>query len=142
MRPYAEARKAPARLLLLEPQQLLRRTVTAVARELHAVQIDEATSTEGAQRLLDQVRFDAMVVSLDDEGAAVAMLERVRAGEFTTPRAVPVVVMTGACDERTVLQMRGLEVRRILLKPFKVKGVLETIAQLAVPLPTPLAANA
>ena len=118
------------RLLLVEPQQLLRRTVTSVARSLQLARIEEAINVQSAERLLQSNRYDALVVALDDEGQAVRLLERMRAGEFMTPRATPTVVMAALCDASTALQMKSLQVRRVLLKPFKVKGVLESIAGL------------
>lgn len=123
-------RATPARLLLLEPQNLFRRTVVGVANELRLVDIDEAASVEAAQRALDHTRFDAMVVALDDEGTVVAMLQQVRAGAYRTQADVPVVVMTDLCDQKRIVEMKAMQVRRILLKPFKVKGVLETISEL------------
>jgi len=118
------------RLLLVEPQQLLRRTVTSVARSLQLARIEEAINVQSAERLLQSNRYDALVVALDDEGQAVRLLERMRAGEFMTPRTTPTVVMAALCDASTALQMKSLQVRRVLLKPFKVKGVLESIAGL------------
>ena len=118
------------RLLLVEPQQLLRRTVTSVARSLQLARIEEAINVQSAERLMQSNRYDALVVALDDEGQAVRLLERMRAGEFMTPRTTPTVVMAALCDASTALQMKSLQVRRVLLKPFKVKGVLESIAGL------------
>ena len=118
------------RLLLVEPQQLLRRTVTSVAHSLELARIEEALNVQSAERLLQRNRYDALVVALDDEGEAVRLLERLRAGEFMTPRATPTVVMAALCDASTALQMKSLQVRRVLLKPFKVKSVLESIAGL------------
>ncbi len=39
-------------------------------------------------------------------------------------------VTAGACGTALALRLKQLEVRRLLLRPFKVKGVLEAIAAL------------
>ena len=127
-----ESRVGLVSVLLLEPQNLFRRTVVGVAAELDLVDIAEAASIESAHRLLDRGCFDAMVIALDDQGAAVAMIKQVRAGAYRTSSDVPVVVLTDLCDQRRIAEMKAMNVRRILLKPFKVKGVLETISDLCV----------
>jgi hypothetical protein len=38
-----------------------------------------------------------------------------------------VAVTSDHCDVETIEKLRELEVRRLLLKPFKVKTILETI---------------
>ena len=121
---------ATHRLLLVEPENLMRRTVAAVARDLHLARIDEASSVAAAERALEATRFDGLVLSLDERGQALQMLDRLRAGAFYTTARAPVVVMVDACDPGTVMRMKALEVRRILLKPFKVKSVLESVSGL------------
>lgn len=119
-----------ARLLLVEPQNLLRRTVVSVAGQLRLATIDEATGAEAAGVRLSLARFDGLIVSLDEGGRMVTLLERLRQGLWPSPGDTPVVVMADDCTEQTVGVMRALGVRRILLKPFKVKDVLASVASL------------
>jgi DNA-binding NarL/FixJ family response regulator len=41
-----------------------------------------------------------------------------------------VAVLTDACDAGMIVSLRELDISRIVLKPFKVKTILETISQL------------
>ena len=114
-------------LLLVEPQWLIRSTVVAVGRSLDLPRIDEAASIESAiQRLLGN-RYDGLLLSLDDREPALALLEKLRAGGFASPAQVPVVVMSADCDMDLARRMKQHDVSRVLLKPFKVKSVLESV---------------
>jgi len=125
----------PIDLLLVEPQFLLRRTVAAVARDMRLANPQEITSVEAASRLVAIHAFDALFISLDDEGPALELLSRVRTGETRCDPAVPIAVTAAACDTSLALRLKTLEVRRLLLRPFKVKGVLEAISALRAAVP-------
>ncbi len=124
----ADARLA---LLLVEPESVLRRTVAGVSRDLGLADVHEATSVEVAQRMLHERSFDALFIALDASGAALELLAALRAGQLSCGADTPVAVLAQACDAALALRLKELAVRRLLLKPFKVKGVLETIAALA-----------
>lgn len=128
------ARPTPSgSLLLLEPQFVLRRTVSTMARELGLADVQEASSTAAAERLLFDRRFNAMLVALDEEGEALELLRRVRAGQTSQPVDLPVAAMASCCDVEMALRLKQLDVSRLLLKPFKVRGVLEAIQALRAP---------
>ena len=120
----------PIELLLVEPQFLLRRTVAAVARDMRLANPRELTTIEQAQALLLLQAFDALFLSLDEETAALALMSRVRNGDTKCDRAVPMAVTAARCDTALAQRLKQLEVRRLLLRPFKVKGVLDAIAAL------------
>ena len=120
----------PLTLLLVEPQFLLRRTVAAVARDMRLANPQETTSVEAATRLLAVHSFDALFLSLDEGDVAIELMRRVRNGETKCAPAVPIAVMAAACDTPLALRLKTLEVRRLLLRPFKVKGVLDAIVAL------------
>ena len=65
-----------------------------------------------------------------ETGRDVTLLAQVREGPWLCPMDTPVAVTVDHCDADLALQLRGLNVRRVLLKPFKVKGVIETITGL------------
>ena len=132
------AHAAPSgRLLLVEPQFVLRRTVSTLARDMGLADVQEATSTAVAERLLYERRFDAMLIAIDDDGQAVELVRRLRAGESAQPADLPVAATAMACDVELVLRLKQLDVCRLLLKPFKVRGMLEAIAALRAPAPLP-----
>jgi hypothetical protein len=126
----------PISLLLVEPQFLLHRTVAAVARDMRLADPQEITSIEAATRLLGIHSFDALFLSLDEGDLAIDLMQRVRNGETKCAPAVPIAVTAAACDTSLALRLKTLEVRRLLLRPFKVKGVLDAIAALR-PSPRP-----
>ncbi|MFY9476846.1 MAG: response regulator [Aquabacterium sp.] len=118
-------------LLLVEPHFVLRSTVTSVARSLNLGEIHAAPSREAASQMLMARRFDAFVIAVGPDGEGLKLINAIRAGTGRSPSDAAVVVMAEFCDERAILAFKELKVRRILLKPFKVKDVLETIQALA-----------
>jgi hypothetical protein len=125
----------PIDLLLVEPQFLVRRTVAAVARDMRLANPKEVTTIEVAESLVATHRFGALFLSLDEEDAALALMARVRAGETSCPSDIPIAVTAAACGTTLAMRLKELEVRRLLLRPFKVKGVLDAIAALRQPAP-------
>ncbi|MGQ3054349.1 MAG: response regulator [Roseateles sp.] len=123
------------RLLLVEPQFVLRRTVAVMARDMGLGDVREATSTAVAEKLLQEERFNALLIAIDDEGAALELLRQLRAGNTMQPADLLVAATAGACDVELALRLKQLDVCRLLLKPFKVRGVLEVIAALGAPAP-------
>jgi hypothetical protein len=123
----------PIELLLVEPQFLLRRTVAAVARDMRLANPREITTIDQAETLVSLHAFDALFLSLDEEAAALALMSRVRNGDTRCDRAVPMAVTAASCDTALALRLKQLEVRRLVLRPFKVKGVLDAIVALRPP---------
>ncbi|MDR7269701.1 CheY-like chemotaxis protein [Pelomonas saccharophila] len=123
------------RLLLVEPQFVLRRTVSTMAREMGLADVQEATSPALAEKLLLERRYDALLIAIDEEGEALELLRRLRAGEASHPTDMPVAATAMACDVELALRLKQLDVRRLLLKPFKVRGMLEAISALGAPEP-------
>lgn len=120
----------PIDLLLVEPHFLLRRTVAAVARDLRLANPKELTTIEQAATLVSVQAFDALFLSLDEEAAALELMQRVRSGDTRCAAGIPIAVTAAACGTELALRLKQLEVRRLLLRPFKVKGVLDAIAAL------------
>jgi hypothetical protein len=135
--PHAPVHVAPAappiELLLVEPQFLLRRTVAAVARDMRLANPKEITTIEQAVSLLSLQAFDALFLSLDEESAALELMTRVRNGDTRCTSDVPIAVTAAACSTELALRLKDLDVRRLVLRPFKVKGVLDAIAALRQP---------
>jgi len=133
--PAPAAMAPPIELLLVEPQFLVRRTVAAVARDMRLANPRELTTIDQAQTLLALHAFDALFLSLDEEDAALELMSRVRHGATRCDPAVPMAVTAATCDTALALRLKQLEVRRLVLRPFKVKGVLDAIVALR-PSPT------
>jgi DNA-binding NarL/FixJ family response regulator len=118
-------------ILVMEPDAVVRSTVASVVRELELAQVHQAASVPlGAQVLAESV-VDALVLSLADTDAALELLTRLRAGDFASRADIPVVVLAPACDGPLALRLKQLEVRRLLLTPFKIRDVVQTLESLA-----------
>lgn len=123
--PYASARKFS--LLLVEPQFVIRRTVVSVTSAIDGLHIREATGTEAARPLLASESFDGFLIDQGEDAAGVTLIERVRSGETPSPAQASVAIMLTQCGSETVEALRKLSVQRVLIKPFKVKTLLETV---------------
>lgn len=129
-----DAQGAGGMLLIAEPDFLLRRTVAGVLRGLGGCDVREALGIEAALQQLAAMPHAAALLALDDERRALDLLQAVREGHTACARTMPVALMSAACDAGLALQLRELEVSRLLLKPYKVRAVLETAqAMLAAP---------
>jgi len=120
----------PIELLLVEPVFLVRRTVAAVARDMRLANPRELTAIDQAATLVALQAFDALFLSLEEEGPALELMSRVRHGDTRCAADVPIAVTAAACDTPLALRLKHLEVKRLLLRPFKVKGVLDAIVAL------------
>ena len=120
----------PIELLLVEPQFLLRRTVAAVARDMRLANPKELTSIEQADVLVALRAFDALFLSMDEEAAALELMDRVRNARTRCAADIPIAVTAASCSAPMALRLKQLDVRRLVLRPFKVKGVLDAIAAL------------
>lgn len=126
------------RLLLLEPQFVLRRTVTVLARDMGLVDVQDASSPAAAEKLLHERRFNALVVAIDERGEVLELLRQLRAGNTSQAPDIPVAATAASCDVELAMRLKQLDVSRLLLKPFKVRDMLEVIAALCAPVPLAL----
>ncbi len=125
-------------VLVVEPDGVVRSTVASVVRELELAQVHQAASIPLGTQMLTDTPVDALVLSLVDTDAALDLLTRLRAGEFPSKSGIPVVVMAPACDGPLAMRLKQLEVRRLLLTPFKIRDVVQTLEAL-VSAPAPVA---
>jgi CheY-like chemotaxis protein len=121
---------ASTHILLIEPSSLTGSIIVATARQLNLPAVRQVASVRTAQQQLAQQKFSGVIVSLEEQAEAVVLLERVRNDELAVERDVPVAVTTAQVDASTAVQMKALQVRRVLLKPFKVRDVISTIQML------------
>ncbi|MFN4121591.1 histidine kinase [Acidovorax sp.] len=117
-------------ILLVEPHSLTASIIVSTARQLNLPTVRQVGSVRTAQQHLAAQGFLGMIVSLEDAQAAVALLEQVRNAELAASPEMPVAVTTAQVDASTAVQMKALQVRRVLLKPFKVRDVISTIEML------------
>lgn len=118
-------------LLLIEPDRMVRSTVSSVCRGLDLAQVHQAASLAIGQQMLQAQRMDAVLVSLAEGEAALALLARLRAAQARLPMAV----MATGTDAETVQRLKALGIRRLLLQPFKIRDVVMTVEALCEVLP-------
>lgn len=120
----------PGDILVVEQAALVGSIIVSTARELKMPRVRLATSIRAAEQLLLHHPFSGLILSLNDEPAALALIQNLRNGTYKTLANVPVAVTTTACSAELANVLRGFLVCRILLKPFKVRDVIMTIRML------------
>lgn len=115
------------RILLIEPQFVLRRTMVMVARDLGMVDFHEASSVGRARALLATDAYEGMVLDLQEGPQALELLSDLRLGRFATPRDARVVVLAGDGNPVDVERLQGLGVARVLGKPVRISELLDAI---------------
>ncbi|WP_298211903.1 histidine kinase [Acidovorax sp.] len=120
-------------ILLVEPSSLTASIIVSTARQLNLPMVRQVSSVRTAQQHLAAQGFLGVIISLDENREAVTLLEQVRDARFAVDAQVPVAVTTAQVDASTAVKMKALHVRRVLLKPFKVRDVISTIAMLQNP---------
>ena len=127
--------KPPIKVLLVEPEAMLRRTVALTARSLGMAEVYEAASTAAGQRMLYERAFQGAVIAVDCAGSGepvdMTLLDEVRKGGTASDRAMPIAVLAGQCSADFLQALRQREIRRVILKPFRAKLLLEAFAELA-----------
>jgi CheY-like chemotaxis protein len=124
----------PLHILLVEPETLLRRTVTLTARSTGIGQVHEAASTEAALRMLRDRTFHAAVIAVDCVGSGderhydLSLIDRVRDAETSSHHAMPIAIMAEQATPTLLRALRDRRISRVILKPFRAKVLLETIA--------------
>ncbi|PJI99576.1 response regulator receiver domain-containing protein [Acidovorax sp. 69] len=116
------------RILLIEPQFVLRRTMVMVARDLGMVDFHEASSVGRARALLAADAYEGMVLDLQEGPQAMELLSDLRQGRFATPSDVRVVVL--AADDGKSLateRLQDLGVACVLGKPVRISELLDAI---------------
>lgn len=122
---------SPQDILLIEPSSLTGSIIVATARQLNLPAVRQVSSVRVAQQRLSHHNFAGVIISIDEEEhEAVTLLEQVRNDALAVSADVPVAVTTTQVDASTAVKMKALQVRRVLIKPFKVRDVIATIALL------------
>lgn len=121
------------RVLLVEPQFVLRRTIVMVARDLGMVDFHEASNVGRARTLLAGDAFDGLVLDVQEGAQAMELLSDLRRGRFATAPDVRVVVL--ATDGKPVDEapLQALGVTRVLGKPVRISDLLAAIADAQAP---------
>jgi len=121
-------------ILLVEPEALLRRTVSMTARSLGMSQVHEAASTGVAMRMVHQQRFHGAVVAVECVGSGagqrydLSLIDQLRADDTPGGRTMPIAILADQATPTLLAELRERRISRVILKPFRAKVLLETIA--------------
>jgi CheY-like chemotaxis protein len=121
-------------ILLVEPETLLRRTVSMTARSLGMSQVHEAAGTDMALRMVRQRRFQGAVIAVECVGSGdgrrydLRLVDELRATEAPGQRTMPIAIMADQATPTLLAELRERRISRVILKPFRAKVLLETIA--------------
>lgn len=129
---------ADVNILLVEPETLLRRTVAMTARSLDLALVHEAASNDVALRMLRARNFHGAVIAVDcvlsggKRSYDLGLIDRLRADEKVGGRPMPIAIMTSEASPDLLSELRERRISRVILKPFRAKVLLETIANFGV----------
>ena len=130
---------AAARLpiLLLEPNALLRQTVALTAISIGVGSVWQASNVKAAADMLETQSFSGAVVALDALDAsddchqdALPLIESIRSGTTASAAGIPVYVVVNACSQTLLAKLGPLDVKRVLIKPFRARILIEALASL------------
>ena len=112
------------RILLVEPQFVLRRTIVMVARDLGMVDFHEASSVGRARTLLAAQTYHGLVLDLHEEQQALELLGELRLGRFATARDARVVVLAADAKPDAASRLQALGATCVLNKPVRISDLL------------------
>lgn len=118
------------RVLLAEPNGLLRQTVAITARSAGLADVQEVSTLVAARKQLMEREFDALILHLDEQRDALKLIEMLRAGRAFTSRGVGIALIGEQCDQALASEIFSLGIRHLLLQPFRVKAVLTAMEAL------------
>lgn len=117
----------PRMLLLIEPDGLVRGTVASVCRDMQIARVRQETSIASAEQWLQTSRPHGLLISLTEGAAALDFLTRLRAGALRCDATLPVAAMARGGDAALVARLKELDMRRLLLQPFRLRDVIHTL---------------
>ena len=118
-------------ILLVEHSTMIGNIIVSTARQLGLRPIRLVTSCRSAQHYLEHQVFDGLITSLDDEEETLALIHKLRGGSFRSAGNLPVAITTAQCSAQLAARIKVFNVRRILLKPLKIRDLVVTIEDLA-----------
>jgi hypothetical protein len=89
--------------------------------------VRHVVSVRSARDLLDRFCYAGIILSLDDHDAALDLLGELRRGQYKSPPDTPVVVTIEELSPQTAASLKSSSIRRVLLKPFKVRDLISTV---------------
>ena len=121
-------------LVLVEENDLIRRTVAMTAAEFLGMRIAQAESVSEVPHLLRQQVFDGMVLSIPcnqelNKLKNLHFLQLIRRGEIGCRADLPIVALVGDCTEACLETIKEAGVSQAIVKPFKARALLKSLME-------------
>lgn len=119
-----EMNPAKLRVMIIEPNLSMRSIMRTIIHDVGVTTIREAADVEAAYKMFKESPVDLIFTDWSEEIDALDFLRMVRRGEDSPDKKVPVVVVTGITDLKTVFMARDNGMTEFLAKPVSQKMVL------------------
>lgn len=122
------------RILLIEPHLVLRQTIASTVRSLGMGDVHQAGTIAMASKMIEDAAYGVIVFSVEnDDGTAkmeadLKLLELVRTGQSRCAKDAFVILSTTSCDPALLEAVKKLLVNKILIKPFRVRDIIDTLS--------------
>jgi DNA-binding NarL/FixJ family response regulator len=111
---------------------MTRHTVALTSRSTGLAVVDEAQDVNAAIALMNRSAYDGALLALDAGTQAMELIERLRTGKTKSSRQIQIAVMVNQCDAATEKKLQAAGIKHIVVRPFKVKTLLNTICMITV----------
>ena len=118
-------------ILIIEHSAMVGNIIVSTARQLGLQTLRLVSNARSAQHFMEHQTFVGLIAALDDEEEALALIDKLRKGQFRSPENLPVAITTGFCSTELAHRLKALGPRRILIKPFKIRDLVSTIEALS-----------
>ena len=108
------------RVLLVEPQFVLRRTICSVGAELSLANVTEALNIESAHEKLKVSHFDALILGGIETPALAQLVTRIRSGQAGCRADLHIVATMSPSASVTSEALEQVGVDAVITRPFKV----------------------
>jgi DNA-binding response OmpR family regulator len=115
-------------LLLLEPDYVMRQTVALIASSNGLARVVATGSHERVGTLVARQRFDGFIIAIDSVHDDLYWIETIRAGRTACDSDAPITVLADRMDHALAQQLRTHRVRRILVKPCRVRTLVGALS--------------
>jgi DNA-binding NarL/FixJ family response regulator len=117
-------------LLLLEPDYVLRRAFALTAASEQLAHVHETGSHHRVTALLARQRFDGFVIAINEVHDGLQWVEAIRTGRTRSDADAPIVELAERIDHALARRLHRYRVHSILLKPCRVRSLIDALQPL------------
>jgi len=118
-------------VLVVDDNHYMRTIVSAMLRSIGIVQIREASDGAEALGLCKDWRPDLIIMDLVmDQLDGLETARLIRTAKDSAVPFVPIIMMSGHADRRTVIDARDAGINEFIVKPMTAKALIDRITKL------------